>query len=100
MKIQKQREIVIEFERVRIVRKRAKTRFLACRACASEVDFISLGEAATLFDTRAAQLFQFIKANSGHYEVDSNGEIHVCLVSLLASMKSQTDGSRIKLVKE
>ncbi|HEY0429829.1 MAG TPA: hypothetical protein VGC76_18750 [Pyrinomonadaceae bacterium] len=87
MKIQRQREIVIEFERVRLVRKRAKTSLLFCRACASEVDFIALGEAAALFGVSAAQLFQFVKTNSGHYE--SGGEIYLCLVSLLTNMKAK-----------
>jgi hypothetical protein len=98
MKIQRQREIVIEFERVRIVRKRAKTRVLSCRECRREVDFVGLREAAALFDTPAAQLFEFIKTNSSHFETGAEGEIYICLISLLALMKARTNLSQIKMI--
>lgn len=100
MKIQKQREIVIEFERVQLIRKRAKTLMKNCRTCRHETDFIPLLEGAKLFSTQTEQLFQFIKAHSCHFEIDAEGEIFICLVSLLAQMKAKTNISRIKLIGE
>ena len=100
MKIQKQREIVIEFEHVRIVRKKAKTHLLFCPACSRETDFSSLREAAALFATTTAKLFQFVRTHHCHYEPGANGEIYLCLVSLLASMKAKTSLSRIKMIED
>ncbi|CAN5335575.1 hypothetical protein BH10ACI1_BH10ACI1_16180 [soil metagenome] len=100
MKIQKLREIVIEFERIQLIRKRAKTHLINCRKCRRETDFVSLREAATLFGANIEQLFQFIKANHSHYEIDAGGEIFICLVSLLARMKAKTNISQIKLIGE
>ena len=98
MNIQKQREIVIEFEIVQIIRKRARTHLIDCRMCRRETDFIELCEAATLFNTNVEQLFQFIKNNRSHYEIDAGGEIFICLVSLLTQMKAKTNISQIKLI--
>ncbi len=100
MKIQKQREIVIEFERVQLIRKRAKTHLINCHKCRRETDFIPLHEAGTLFNTNVEQLFQFIKINNSHYEIEASGEIFICLVSLLAQMKAKTNISQIKLIGE
>lgn len=100
MKIQKQREIIIEFERVQLIRKRAKTSLLNCHKCRRETDFIPLLEAAKLFSTNVEQLFQFIKINNSHFETAANGEIFICLVSLLTCMKTKTNISQIKLIGE
>ncbi|HVE59280.1 MAG TPA: hypothetical protein VNB22_20820 [Pyrinomonadaceae bacterium] len=100
MKIQKQRELIIEFERVQLVRKKARTHLMFCRDCGREVDFVSLREASSLFGTQAENLLQFIKINHSHFETGANGEIYICLVSLLACMKEKTNLSRIKLIKD
>ncbi len=98
MKIQKQRELIIEFERVQLVRKKAKTHLVFCRSCGREVDFVSLREASSLFGTPAENLLHFVKINHSHFETGANGEIYLCLVSFLASMKAKTDVSRINLI--
>ena len=98
MKIQKQREIVIEFEHTRVVRKKAKTHLLFCPACSRETDFSSLREAAALFGTTNAKLFQFVRTHRCHFETDQTGETYLCLVSLLASMKTKTSLSHIKMI--
>lgn len=100
MKIQKQREIVIEFERVQLIRKRAKTQFMHCRECRREVDFIPLGNAAKLFSVEIELLFQFVKVNRCHFEAGADGEIFICLISLLERMKANTNISQIKLIGE
>ncbi len=100
MKIQKQRELIIEFERVRLVRKKAKTHLLFCRDCGREADFVSLREASSLFAAPSENLLQFIKFNNSHFETGANGEIYVCLLSFLALMKQKTNLSRVKLLKD
>ncbi|MGC2238848.1 MAG: hypothetical protein WA584_22020 [Pyrinomonadaceae bacterium] len=98
MKIQRQREIVIEFERIQLVRKKARTRLLLCRECRRETDFVSLTEAAALFGTNPPQIFAFIKTNRSHFETGVDGEIFICLISLLACMKAKTNISGIKMI--
>ena len=100
MKIQKQRELIIEFERVQLVRKKAKTHLIFCRSCGREVDFVSLREASSLFGTPAENLLQFIRINNSHFETGANGEIYVCLISFLTAMKAKTNLSNIKLLKD
>lgn len=98
MKIQKSREIVIEFERIQIIRRKAQTHLLQCSKCRRETDFINLQEASNLFSTNIELLFDFIKTNNCHYEIIAEGEIFICLISLLTKMKSQTRISQIKLI--
>lgn len=98
--MQKQREIVIEFERVQLIRRKTKTHLINCRMCRNETDFITLREAASLFGTSIEQIFQFVKATNSHYEIDAGGEIFICLVSLLAQMRTKTKISQIKLIGE
>jgi hypothetical protein len=100
MKIQKKREIVIEFERVQTVRKKARTHIIFCRKCGREVDFIALCEAAALFMTPADAVLQFIRVSNSHFETVAGGEIYICLVSFLTAMKAKTNLSRIKLLGE
>ena len=96
--MRKAREIIIEFERVQVVRRKAKTHSMLCRKCGREVDFVSLREASSLFGTNPTNLFQFVKINFSHYEVDAAGEIYICLLSFLACMKAKTNISRIKMI--
>jgi len=98
MKIQKQRELIIEFERVQLVRKKAKTQLVFCRSCGREVDFVSLREASSLFGTPAENLLHFVKINRSHFETGASGEIYICLVSFLGAMQTKTNLSRIKLI--
>lgn len=100
MKIQKQRELIIEFERVQLVRKKARTHLIFCRSCGREVDFVSLREASSLFGTQTENLLQFIKINNCHFETGANGEIYICLISFLTAMKAKTNLSNIKLIKD
>ena len=98
MKIQKKREIILEFERVQVVRKKAQTQILFCRSCGREIDFVSMREAAALFTTQAEKLLQFVRLNKSHFETAADGEIYICLVSFLTAMKAKTNLSRIKLI--
>src|SRR6476619_2719625 len=90
MEIKKAREIVIEIERIRTTRKRCRTQMLFCPQCDSEADFISLKEAAALFEVDKLQLRAFIDHHlcTGAMAED---EILICLVSFLARMRTRSD---------
>lgn len=87
MTTKRQREIVIEFEQVRMIRKRAKTELHHCRSCGRQVDFVSLRTAATLFEIGQNKLSEFISANSIHIEAAVDGG-SVCVTSLLETMQT------------
>lgn len=91
MKIQKMREIVIEYERVQIIRKRAKTHLVYCEKCRTDADFVSLLEAATLFNTAGEQLLEFIKRTGSHYQTENGSGVFICLNSLLTKMKEKSE---------
>lgn len=90
---QQQREVVIEIERVQLVRKRTKTMLLRCIQCCETVDFVSLNEAADLFEIAAADLIGFIERNDCHFQTANTDTIFLCVTSLLDRMK-QFEGRR------
>jgi len=92
MEIKKAREIVIEIEKIQTTKKRCRTRILFCPLCVAEADFISLNEAAALFEVDKRQLRSFIDHHLCRDE-RSESEILICLVSFLARMRAKTDQS-------
>ena len=92
------REIVIELEHVRVVRKRATTHLAHCDGCAGESDFLDAGEAARLFEIDRADLDRFAAGSGCHQQVFQGGDTHVCLTSLLAVLRLETRQSRIELI--
>lgn len=83
----KHREVVIEFERVQLIRSRAKTVVEHCYGCGEASDFLNLRKAATLFQIPEATLIEFVKANGCHYQTCEVGVTSVCLSSLLSLMR-------------
>ena len=94
MTTQRQREIVIEFEKVRTIRKRAVTTLAHCNECGGEADFVALQTAAELFDTAHGDLAAFVAANAVHTETN----IDICIPSLLAVMHERANGNGVKLL--
>lgn len=86
------RELIIEIERIQLIRKRAKTRLYFCDGCRGDSDHVALKQAARLFETPDEHLFSFIHKNDCHFKADAIGEIHICLTALLSSMKAVTNG--------
>ena len=82
--VKKQREIVIEYERIQLIRKRARTELANCLECGGDTDFVTLTSAAELFDRTEDEIFQFIQQNRCHYRADDADKIQLCLTSLLA----------------
>ncbi|MBK7512213.1 MAG: hypothetical protein IPI76_08115 [Chloracidobacterium sp.] len=89
------REIVVEYEQIRLIRKRARTALAHCDKCGTEADFVRLTDAAELFETNADNIFKFANG-SGHFRAANGGDITLCLPSLLAAMRSTT--KQIKMI--
>ena len=85
-----QREIVIEFERVQLIRKRAKTYLQLCTGCRCKVDFIPICQAAELFGASTDDLLRFVNVSRCHYLSGVSGTILLCLDTLIAAMKTET----------
>ena len=83
MATRRQREIVIEFEKVQLIRKRAMTTLEYCERCNAEADFVGIRLAADLFGITAKDLTQFVVNSAVHYGNEQFGPA-ICITSLLA----------------
>jgi hypothetical protein len=99
MELSKGREVVLEIECVRTFRKRAVTRLLHCPECRRETDFLGLAEAACLFDTPVGTLVEFVDSHHCHRASSSDGEVFICLIALLAAMKTKTEKPEIRPIE-
>ena len=86
---------MIEYEKVRTIRKRAKTMLAFCSGCETHSDAVTLIEAAVLFETGYDTLFQFIKQNDCHYHVSDNNKVYLCVTSLLEQMTQNNSIRRL-----
>lgn len=98
MTVKRQREIVVEFEKVQLIRNRAKTMLMHCDSCEAVSDAVSHIEAAKLFETSPDSIDHFIQQNNCHYQVNYEGKKWLCVTSLLDQMKQQNN-IRLALAK-
>ena len=100
MTTKRRREIVIEFEQVKMIRKRAKTELHHCDSCGRLVDFVSLNTAATLFEIGIEKLSEFI-SGKGIHTLAAVDDGSVCVTSLLETMQTlnqlRTAGNNVLL---
>ena len=82
------REIVIEIEQVRLVRKRATTLLGRCDNCEAPTDFVGLTEAARLFEVAPSDLLEFVIRNNCHFKESDHTGTQLCLTSLLERMRT------------
>lgn len=99
MKISQQREVVLEIEQTRLVRKRARTSVAFCRGCERATDFVPLIKAAELFGITRLEMFDFSRSHNCHFQVATEGEIHICLVDLLAAMSRRMKRKTVRLLE-
>jgi hypothetical protein len=99
MKPGKAREIVIEFEKLQLVRKRAMTEVRFCERCQAEADFIALPTAANLFEIEAERLFPFVHSDGGAGDT-GNADPLICLNALVKVLTSSNGDPRVKLLGE
>ncbi len=88
MTAKRQREIVVEFEMLKRVRKRAKTVLDDCGPCGLATDLVLIQDAAELFEYETEDLLRFAAQNGCHYQILADGSIFLCVVSLLDRMKA------------
>ncbi len=100
MNLTERREIVIEVERVQLIRRRAKTISLFCGNCTAKTDFVSVTDAARLFEVRVDDLFRTIREKEIHMQVSSHSGIHICIASLTAFFQTRYPDSRIRLLAD
>ncbi|MBP6002468.1 MAG: hypothetical protein KA746_03430 [Pyrinomonadaceae bacterium] len=94
MRAIKQREVVIEFERIQLIRKRAKTRLAKCGVCGTDRDFVCVAVAAELFGIVETDLYSFIRTKHVHLIRDTE----ICLTSLMAAIGERQNGERTRLI--
>ena len=89
------REIVIEYEKIQLIRKRAKTELSHCERCGETADFVPLDAAAELFETHSNDLLAFVRSNSCHHRRETTTML--CIKSLLATIKTRSLDQQLKL---
>jgi hypothetical protein len=92
------REIVIEYEKIQLIRKRAKTEFSHCEPCGKHSDFVPLEAAAELFETHSDDLVAFIRSNNCHHRPAATTML--CINSLLATIKTKSLDHQFELEGE
>ncbi len=96
MKIIRSREIVVEYEKVQTVQKRALTQVVRCERCGADADFVAVSEAVDLFNTPLDTLTAFIASHRCHVLTDAAGTIFVCIASLVGPLQAAS-GRRLAL---
>ena len=94
------REVVLEIEHIRVIRKRAKTSLSFCRECGKTTDFIPVASAADLFSTTTSELFEFTQSYGCHFRVENDENILLCLTDLLTAMSKKMKSGTVKLLGE
>ena len=94
MTAKKQREIVIEFERIQLIRKRARSKLAHCSGCGGTADLIELATAAGLFEVPDKELDAFVNA----HEIHRGPYSEICINSLLEAMQEQTAKKAMSLI--
>ena len=95
----RQREIVIEYERIQLIRRRARTERTKCKSCGCDVDFIPIASAAEIFGTTLSELYRYLQINECHVRGEPGQTIQICIPSLLACLKTKTL-NQIKMIGE
>lgn len=94
----KTKTVVLEIERVQVIRKKCQAYSRFCANCRTEVNFIELAQTARLFEVQIADLFGFIRTNGGHYMNNPGNEIFLCVNSFLACLSNHKNNSKIKMM--
>lgn len=93
------KNLILEIERIQLIRKKCKADELFCSNCGEVKDFVALYDITSLFETHTEKLLGFIKTNSIHYTETQSSEILVCVNSFLNCIQSHKQLRPIKLVQ-
>lgn len=100
MKNSGRRQVVVEIEKVQLIRKRAPSVSFFCANCARHTDFVSAPDAATLFEVDPDELFQTLRNKEVHLQVSAGSGIHICVTSLMTFFERRCKESRMRLLSE
>jgi hypothetical protein len=92
MSVKKIREIVVEVERILLVKKRARTHQMFCIDCSQEADFVCSKDAARIFDIGEINISRFLK-NNGWHTLTDRGRVYICTASLIADLAKKKNNS-------
>jgi hypothetical protein len=93
----RQRRVVVEVERMQLIRKWIRTRVFECGSCKRDVDFVTVSDAIRLFEISAAELNKFMSTNGSHSKLSTDEVQHICLTSLLAGLNRSNNKHEVKL---
>jgi hypothetical protein len=88
MTAKREREIGVEFEMLKQVRRRAKTVLADRDKCGLHSDFEITEDGATLFETKKEEILRFA-TDRCHWRILENGSLYICVVSLFEQMKTE-----------
>lgn len=93
------REIVVEIEQVRRIRKRVASQIRYCFECRRHTDFLALGKVSQLFERDTDELVRFIRANGCHSQ-GHDTDLQICVTALLQAIENTSRLSKMKLIGE
>jgi len=82
-KINMKKEIIVEFERIRVIYNRRQNRPVRCDFCQSEVELLTLTEAGEIAGKDEQTVYEFVNRGKLHINRNSDNETLICLNSLL-----------------
>ena len=83
------REVVVEYERREIVRRKARTIYAYCSGCGTLSDLIGIAAAAELFQITVEQLLAFAADKKCHIAAAADGAGTICLNDLTSQLKAE-----------
>jgi hypothetical protein len=93
------KNLVLEIERIELIRKRCRLFSGFCKTCSKDTDFVSLTQMSSLFEIRAEDFFQTIRVSPIHFETELHNEIFLCINSLLNFLNTTKSNTKIKMIK-
>jgi hypothetical protein len=73
----------IEIEQIRVIKCQHPLTISWCKACGAQTNMVRVLEAATLIDSTPYEIYRRVEASELHFGVSTNGELFICLNSLL-----------------
>ena len=83
MKTTRKTKITVERERLLVIRRQRRQVVAWCQACSAEVDMFAVAAAAALTGLSQRAVFRLLEAESLHFTENDEGEVLICLNSLL-----------------
>jgi hypothetical protein len=83
------RELVIEVECIRVVRRRVQASTEFCSPCGGAVDAVEAADLASMFEITQAELVARLSGLGVHVNEKPSGDLSVCYESLQAALRRE-----------